>query len=243
MRCPLPDADGAVGCHHRRSVGSSLLKMEDLDSPRPFVVSDAGQARWLTDPTRKAFFVPFLARERKVSQAALELGCALPTMLYRVRRMVECGLLDVVREEPRAGKPVKIYRSRHDAYFVPFTATPYDTLEQRLTVQGDPIWAGLVSAYADALRRSDRFGHLLYRGSDHAVRTTDRLPTSTRSGQALFWADSTIAVRDSDARRLGEQIKAWYDEAQRLAATHRGDPAARHYLCVAALLPSKPIRS
>jgi hypothetical protein len=217
--------------------------MEDVDSPRPFVVSDPGQAQFLTDPSKKAFFVPFLAQERRVSEAADELGCALPTMLYRVRRMLEYGLLDVVREEPRAGRPVKVYRSRHDAYFVPFTATPYDTLEQRLTVQGDPIWAGLINAYADALRRSSRFGHHLYRASDHAVRTTDRLPDSTPSGQALFWSDSTIAVRDSDARRLGEQVKAWYDEAHRLGLARRGDPTARHYLCVAALLPSKPIRS
>jgi hypothetical protein len=217
--------------------------MEDADSPRPFVVSDPVQAEFLTDPTKKTFFTPFLARERRVAEAAAEVGCSLNTMLYRVRTMLDCGLLTIVREEPRAGRASKVYRSVHDAYFVPFVATPYDTLEQRLSVQGDPIWAGLITAYADALRRSKRFGHLLRRVDEHLVQTTDRLPESTPSGQALFWSDSTMRIRDADARRLGEEVRQWYAKAQALSIEARGDRSARRYLCLAALLPSKLIRS
>jgi hypothetical protein len=191
---------------------------------------------------KKRFFVPFLAHERRVAEAAAEVGCSVNRMLYQVRALVNAGLLQILREEPRAGRAVRVYRSVHDAYFVPFSATPYNTLEQRITVQGDPIWTGLVAAYADALRRSRRHGHLLRRTGE-TVQTTDQLPDTTPSGQALFWSDSTILLRDADARRLGEEVRQWYENAQRLSFEARDDRTTRRYLCLAALLPSEPIRS
>lgn len=206
------------------------------------MVGDQTQARFLTDPAKKTFFLPFLARERRIAEAAAEVGCSINRMLYQVRTLLDCGLLQVLREEPRAGRAVRVYRSVHDAYFVPFSATPYDTLEQRITVQGDPIWSGLVTAYADALRRSRRHGHLLRRVGE-AVQTTDQLPRSTPSGQALFWSDSTICLRDADARRLGEQVRQWYQQARRLNDEAADDRYARRYLCLAALLPSDRIHS
>ena len=218
------------------------MQTEEPDSPSPHVVADPTQARFLTDPAKKRFFLPFLARERRIAQAAAEAGCSINRMLYQVRTLVDAGLLQVLRVEPRAGRAVRVYRSVHDAYFVPFSATPYDTLQQRITVQGDPIWAGLVAAYANALRRSQRHGHLLHRTGE-TVQTTDELPDTTPTGQALFWSDSTILLRDADARRLGEQVRRWYDEAQRLNSQTHDDSTARRYLCLAALLPSEPIHS
>jgi hypothetical protein len=218
------------------------VQTEEPDSPSPHVVDDPTQARFLTDPAKKQFFVPFLARERRVAEAAGEVGCSVNRMLYQVRTLVDAGLLQMLREEPRAGRPVRVYRSVHDAYFEPFSATPYDTLEQRITVQGDPIWSGLVTAYADAMRHSRRHGHLLRRAGE-TVETTDELPDTTPSGQALFWSDSTILLRDADARRLGEEVRQWYEKARRLSSEARDDRTARRYLCLAALLPSKPIHS
>jgi hypothetical protein len=218
------------------------VQKEEQISPSPFVVTDQTQARFLTDPAKKTFFLPFLARERRIAEAAAEVGCSINRMLYQVRTLLDCGLLQVLRVEPRAGRAVRVYRSVHDAYFVPFAATPYDTLEQRIAVQGDPIWTGLVTAYADALRRSRRHGHLLRRVGN-GVQTTDQLPDSTPSGQALFWSDSTIRLRDADARLLGEQVREWYERAQRLGEQGRDDRTARRYLCLAALLPSERIHS
>lgn len=218
------------------------MQTKDWDSPSAYVVSDQTQARFLTDPAKKRFLLPFLARERRIAEAAAEVGCSINRMLYQARTLVDCGLLQVLREEPRAGRAVRVYRSVHDAYFVPFAATPYDTLEQRLSVQGDPIWAGLIAAYADALRRSRRHGHLLRRVGDE-VQTTDQLPESTPSGQALFWSDSTVRLRDADARQLGDEVRRWYDRARVLSQETKDDRAARRYLCMAALLPSQPIDS
>lgn len=94
---------GATG-GHGLSVGSGLVHMEDADSPRPVVVSDPVQAEFLTDPIRKRFYTPFPARERRVAEAAAEVGCSLNTTLYRVRTMLDYGPLTVAREEPSAGR-------------------------------------------------------------------------------------------------------------------------------------------
>lgn len=234
---------GRVVCgDHPWRVDAGLVQTEDADSPSTHVVCDQTQARFLTDPAKKRFFLPFLARERRIAEAAAEVGCSINRMLYQVRTLTACGLVQVLREEPRAGRAVRVYRSGHDAYFVPFAATPYDTLEQRLSVQGDPIWAGLIAAYADALRRSRRHGHLLRRVGD-IVQTTDQLPESTPNGQALFWSDSTILLRDADARHLGEEVRRWYERAQHLSLETKDDRTARRYLCMAALLPSERIDS
>lgn len=41
----------------------------------------------------------------------------------------------------------------------------------------------------------------------------------------------------------GEQVGQWYQAAQRLSVEAHGDRTARRYLCLAALLPSKRVRS
>jgi hypothetical protein len=61
---------------------------EDSGRPPPeaFVtVRDPKQARLLSDPKSYAFFRPFVACEKSVSEAAAEVGCAADTMLYRVK--------------------------------------------------------------------------------------------------------------------------------------------------------------
>lgn len=173
-------------------------------------VADPTQARLLTDPRSKAFFKPFLARERSVAEAARLLGCPLNTMIYRVGTFVRAGLLRVVREDKRPGRAVRVYRSVHDAYFVPFALTPYATLEERLEVQAAPIFANLIQAYAAALRRSDRYGHHLFVGGDGAVWTTDLLPDLDPGGQPTVYSDATPCLRLEDARVLGHDLQTLF---------------------------------
>ncbi len=84
----------------------------------------------LMDDAVARFFRPFLARDTTVGEAAAEVGCSPSTMLYRVRTFVRAGLLRVVQERPRAGRPIKVYRSSHDAYLIPYALTPFATLEE-----------------------------------------------------------------------------------------------------------------
>ncbi|HLU81936.1 MAG TPA: helix-turn-helix domain-containing protein [Trueperaceae bacterium] len=126
-------------------------------------VTDPLQARLLSDPRSQRLFRPFLAQERTVSQVADDTGRDMNAVLYRVRQFLAAGLLSVVREQKRPGRPVKVYRSVHDAYYVPYEVTPFASLEERLLEQHLPLLRERVRYQARWLQESGRSGQALYR--------------------------------------------------------------------------------
>ena len=218
-------------------MGAKLIQMTDPNSDSFFTVTEGEQARLLTEPVSKEFFKPFLARERSASEAATIMQCSLNTMLYRIKTLLRAGLLGVVREEPRKGRAVKIYRSVHDAYFIPFSVTPYATLEERLEVQAAPIFSGLIRSYAAALKKNERYGHHIFIGEGGGVWTSDLLPKLTPAGLPNIFTDIYIKLRDEDAHALGEELRELLERALRLDKEAQNDPEARTYLNMVALLP------
>lgn len=149
--------------------------MTDNNSGRPtsgvHTVDDPQLATVLTDPVARQYYRPFVARARSVKEAAEEVGCALDTMLYRVRVFVKVGLLKVVEQRPRHGRAVKYYRTIFDEYFVPHAVTPFSTLEERLYATFEPYmreWARSVAREAVSVGAE---GMRLYRDVDGQVWT------------------------------------------------------------------------
>ncbi|GBF08070.1 hypothetical protein DAERI_220013 [Deinococcus aerius] len=206
------------------------------DSPSFHQVTDPRQAAILTDPAGKAFFAPFLARERTVREAAEIVGCALNTMLYRVRVMLAAGLLKVVEVRPRAGRAIKVYRSVYDAYFVPFGVTPYATLEERVAAQGRPLFARLTSAYAAALHAHGLFGNALLLGENGAVWTTDLPPEVTRDGRPLVFSDMTVHLETDQAHQAARQLSGAFREAIQ-AEQQQASGRTSGYVMMVALIP------
>ncbi len=211
--------------------------MTEPDSGSFHTVTDPRQARLLTEPVSKEFFKPFLDHERSASEAAAMLRCSLNTILYRIKTLLRAGLVEVVRERPRKGRSVKVYRSLHDAYFIPFSVTPYATLEERLEVQAEPIFAGLIRAYAAALRQNERYGHHIFIGENGAVWTSDLLPDLTPTGQPVVYSDMTVRLREDDARALGQDLRALFERALKLDVHVGSSKTEQGYLCMVALLP------
>jgi hypothetical protein len=129
-------------------------------------VTDPAQAQVLTDPARLRFLVPFLGRTRTVGAAAAELACHPDTLLYRVRTLLDAGLLRVDHEAPRRGRPVKHYRSSADGYFVPFHASPFADLEEDLRTNWQAPFHTLIANMAQLLRAAGIEGHRVYRVGD-----------------------------------------------------------------------------
>ncbi|MFC4637916.1 hypothetical protein [Deinococcus hohokamensis] len=143
----------------------------------PQLVEDPAQARLLADPVAMQLFSPFLAREVSASQAAREAKVSVERMLYRVAQFCSHNLLKVVREDHRAGRPVRIYRSVADAYRVPFHLTPYADLEAMLEEQTGPTDRRRNHAMARLLRRQGLSGRLVYRDAESGnVHTVTDLP-------------------------------------------------------------------
>lgn len=216
---------------------ATLVQMTAPDSGSFYTVTDPKQAQLLTEPKSKAFFKPFLARERSASEAAALLGCSLNTALYRIKTFLAAGLIEVVREGKRKGRAVKYYRSRYDAYFIPFSLTPYATLEERLEVQAAPIFANLIRAYAAALRQNDHYGHHIFLAGDKTVWTSDLLPELTPAGLPVVYSDTVVGLQNGAARTLGEDLR---DVFRRGTSSDTPQTAASsHYMFMVALLPIK----
>ncbi|MFC0680069.1 hypothetical protein ACFFGH_19715 [Lysobacter korlensis] len=75
------------------------------------VLADAAAAQILLDPEDRRYLVPFLGQERSTAQTAALLGETVERTAYRVRRLASRGLLTAVRQEPRKGRAVTIYRA------------------------------------------------------------------------------------------------------------------------------------
>ncbi len=142
--------------------------MAEQDSGRPparafFTVTDPEQARLLSNPESFRFFQPFVSQELSATVAAAEIDCALDTMLYRIKTFLKAGLLQISKLEKRAGRPIKHYRSVHDAYFIPFEVTPYAGLGERYRVMYRAREEELLPIVVKLLKALGQEGREVYR--------------------------------------------------------------------------------
>ena len=200
--------------------------MTDLDSGSaiPHVVDSAALAALLVDPGSRQYYSPFLARTRSVGEAAQELGCGLDTLLYRVRTFLRAGLLEVVGERRRAGRAVRLYRTVHDAYFIPHAVTPFATLEERLYASTEPHLRAWARSTARRLQARGVEGTRLYRDTygqvwsegaadEHSVGGLNPEQLNDPARPPAFDVTTTLYLSTEEARAvqaaLAELVVAW----------------------------------
>lgn len=136
--------------------------MKGMASSRELrVVTDARAVAVLLDPEFVSTLKPFMAGPCTIRHAAEMLDMRLERLYYRAQRMLELGLLEIVREEPRRGRPMKVYQSSAEAFFIPFHSTPFERVED-LIIRNEESWSRrLVKSVAKALTADvdlDRWG-------------------------------------------------------------------------------------
>lgn len=104
----------------------------DARDPSPLVLDEPKAALALTDLSQLPLLAMFLRGEATVSQAAERLGTDLDEVYYRVRKLERFGILEVVSQEKRKGRPIKHYRATARAFFAPFAVLPHETFERAL---------------------------------------------------------------------------------------------------------------
>lgn len=216
--------------------------MEDAHSPWSGIdpstlhrVVDPAQAVIVGDPIRSRFLQPFLGRELTVTQAAAEIGCTPNTMLYRVHRMLDAGLLRVVAMRPRPGRSIKVYRSSHDGYFVPNEAMPYDDLAHRVSQQGRGLIDQLFDAYTAVLFRSGHSGRVFARDTAGDVWSSDLPPSTNHRGQPAYLTDATLWLTTDEAAQIRDLLAAATGPTGSDTAADK--TGKRRYLLYRALLP------
>ncbi|MFT4166376.1 MAG: helix-turn-helix domain-containing protein [Microlunatus sp.] len=219
--------------------------MEEDDSPWAGIdptglyrVTDPAQARIVADPVRSRFLHPFLGRERTVSEAAAELGCRTDVMLYRVRRMLAIDLLRITATRRRTGRPIKIYRSSHDGYFVPNEAMHYDDLRHRVSTQGAQLAEELIDAYTAVLFRGGNQGRVLARNHLDEVWSTDLAPATNGRGEPVLMTDIRVYLTADEAAQIRQVLTQAINSGRRMSSPRAGTerPTSR-YLLNCSLLP------
>lgn len=177
-------------------------------------MQDTDVADLLMDPVTLRQLEPFLGREATVGEAAELLGERPNTVLKRVQRFVELGLLRIVRERPRAGRAIKVYRAAADVFFVPFETTSAESFEAALA-ERERYWEEQLRRHVVRARREafpnwgtriyrDAAGRLQIQMATDPERNTD--PLAPDSPPALSaWRDR-VYLDYADAKALQREL-------------------------------------
>lgn len=203
--------------------------MKEPQSPSFLAISDPEAANLLINPHTLRQLEPFLGRDCTISQAAHESGAKPNTVLSRVRRFVSLGLLQVVREEPRGGRAVKVYRSSADVFFIPYEATTADSLESALA-ERDAYWETLLRKNVVLARMEavGTWGTRIYRDDrgrlqvQTAVTPFQNYTTLHPDGPAVLsaWRDS-LFLDFEDAKALQQEMFALLKHYQQKRGAQR----------------------
>ncbi len=117
--------------------------MEDAALTRPLRIEATDQVAVFLDSKRRRILVSFMGRERSLSEAAGALSIPLNLLAYHVGRLLGLGLLRIVREQKRAGRPIRYYRAAADSFLIPAAA------------MGRRVGDGLTTELRTALDRAD----------------------------------------------------------------------------------------
>ena len=207
-------------------------------------ITRAEVAHALTEFRTVQLLEPFMKRDLSLGEAAKELGVKLPLLLYHVNKFLAFGLLEVARTEPRAGRPVKYYRSTATTFFVPYQLTSSETLAQLLeeliapterrfhreaayTLQTlDPDWGLNISAHPDE-------------GVSYALapRTTEYIPEAVSrmlepDAPALFVVNGTFELEFETAKALQKELSDLFSRYNK-----KQKPGSQHYAYRLGLTP------
>jgi DNA-binding transcriptional ArsR family regulator len=170
--------------------------MKEPPRSRPLQISDAQTAAALSHPLRRRLLLSLAAREASLAELARLTRVDLRRTHHHVIALLALGLVVVVRERPRAGRAIKIYRAVAQAFFIPQQLAPADA--------ASPLADELSKSLA-RVREASRSG-VLYDVDENGaprMRAVDRSPSaSVRSVE--IW--KLLRLSRSDALKLGGEL-------------------------------------
>lgn len=184
----------------------------------PRTITDPEAADYLADPAKAVYVYPFIGRERTAKEVADTYGVRLNALAYRLQQLQRLGLIEVTREAPRAGRPVKYYRAVADAFFVPLTATRLDGLEHLIEQWSQALQAVYRTSLARTLERErggwgvrisrEANGRLLIAPATNADGWYDYFKPDAPAILEGWFMD--LRLDDADAKRFQAELAALY---------------------------------
>ena len=207
-------------------------------------VDDPDAALWLADPERRRWLVPFVGGPRTLAEVGRELDVPVNAVLYRARLLVKHGLVRVVGEERRRGRPMKRYSAAAQTFIVPVALVPVGTVEALLALNELRGQEELTRGLARAVRRlTDPDGLVLRIGVDESGmfgaglaregEGFDLAEELTRESAPALWSSwSALSLTDAEAKSLQrELVDLW--------RRYQGGSAPTSYTLRLALVPDR----
>jgi hypothetical protein len=181
--------------------------MEDDPLSRAEEVLDPGAGAVFANPQLRRILMLFAARSLSLSQAAARSGIDLKRLHNHVGKLRRLGLLVVDREEPRAGRPIKFYRTSSAAFFVPIELLPRDF--------GEDLAKELLGYLSENARRTVRGAHVSA-GPEGQIRARIIADEQSRPQVLEIWRVLRLEREEADA--LGQEIRAVLDRYEQSAS-------------------------
>jgi hypothetical protein len=184
-------------------------------------ISDPRLVGTFLDSRIRRLLLAFVDRPLSVAAAARLVGEPIGRVHYHVTSRVRRGLLRVVREEKRAGRPVRYYRAAAASFLVPL-----DLLDRS---PGTGLAAELRASLDDALLRSEEDGILFFTESgEPRVSWFGQAGATGAAGE--FW--QIVGLAEPDVAALGAELRALM-----LKYEARSSAGGKSYLIHAAFAP------
>lgn len=173
-------------------------------------MSSSAIARVLEEPRRRRLLLSLVDHERSLKQVADLNRLPLNLAHYHIKKLVEAGLVEVTRQQKRAGRPVRFYRARYSAYFIPAALLHSRPAQQLARELAAALQASRDRSGAGVLLDVDETGRARMReapgNSPVPLETWRRLKLSRKDAEALF-EDLRNAVHRYE--RLGRGRSTW----------------------------------
>jgi hypothetical protein len=175
---------------------------------------------------------PFMRTEHTLGTAATELEMPASSLAYYVGRFVKAGLVQVVREQARAGKPIPVYRATADEFHVPFDSMPPGRRDEFLNGSRKLVLGEFTAAVDRAIMDEGGSGIRVLADPVRGVQI-DFIDGSRPSDVTAteWWGKLTLT--DEVARRLRDELE---DIVRRYSGEHPG-PGKRNYIAMFGLVP------
>ncbi len=214
------------------------MKEQKSPSTSILIIQDPKAASILTNPASLRQLEPFLARDCSISQAAKETGVKANTVLSRVRRLLDLGLLKVSRVLARKGRSIKLYRSSSEMFFVPYEATSADTLETALA-EREAYWETQLRKNVVRARMEDigSWGTRIYRDKRGRLQVQTAV-TPERNYSALDADGPAVLSAWRDSLYLDfEDAKTLQREMFSLLKSYQQKRGSQHYIVHLGIAP------
>ncbi|GGJ56347.1 winged helix-turn-helix domain-containing protein [Deinococcus roseus] len=176
--------------------------------------------------------------ELPVGQLAKKTGLALGSALYRVQQLSEQGLVQVVREEKRSGRAIKHYRATSEAFYVPFSATHHETVEDLWWKVLGPMYRtalGTVLKRAEAQEVPLEEGGILIQTDPEGGLDLHILPRALPATPDI--PDRPVSMLNWDTLTLPhDQARVFKQELQALVQKYQGQTEGHEYAFFSGLI-------